>query len=153
MHKKNFLTLTQLNEAWFSAFSSSIQGLQTPPKLSGLAFGSTGWFLGDTIVSLYCSNQCNMLAKTALSFFAWFTYSQGSSSMLNKQGPSLLVHWGVIFGRTPHVTAAFFKVADTSDARFRLSSSPGGLYHPLHAEALKAKEKKRAIDITGRWYI
>ena len=62
--------------------------------------------------------------------------------MLNKQGPSLIVHCGVIFGRTPHVTAAFFKVEDTSDARFRLSSSPGGPYHPFQAKALKAKENE-----------
>ena len=62
-------------------------------------------------------------------FLAWFTYSQGSSKTLNKQGPSLLVHSGGVLGGSPQVTTAFFKAAAPTEL-FEIST-PGGAYHPL----------------------
>ena len=63
-------------------------------------------------------------------FLAWFTYSQGSSLTLNKQGPSSLVHSGGELGGLPQVTTAFFKAAAALTELFEIST-PGGAYHPL----------------------
>ena len=80
-----------------------------------------------------------MLAKTSGSSLALLTYSQGSSSMLNKHGPASFVHSGGELGGLPHVTTAFFKAGVPLTKR-EVSSDPGGAYHPFHCDPLKEKE-------------
>ena len=120
-------TLTSL--ALYAGFLPR-HGVQTPLKFLGSAAGSSGRFLGFTIVCLYFSSQFNMVPTTSGFFEARLTYSQGSSSRLNKQGPASWVHWQGTLGGLPHVTTAFLRV--WGRGAFCRSSTPGGAYQPLH---------------------
>ena len=71
-----------------------------------------------------------MVPTTSGFFEARLTYSQGSSSRLNKQGPASWVHWQGTLGGLPHVTTAFLRV--WGRGAFCRSSTPGGAYQPLH---------------------
>ena len=64
---------------------------------------------------------------------ARLVYSHGSSSMLNRHGPSPWPHFAGLAGRGPHVTTAFLRVGKVS-VKLRccrgFSSRPGGGYQP-----------------------
>ena len=74
-----------------------------------------------------------MWLSTSVSFCAKLVYSQGSSSMLKRQGPSVLPHCAGSAGGGPHVTTAFLSVGwvlETLRGRCAFSSKPGGGYQP-----------------------
>ena len=74
-----------------------------------------------------------MLLSTSVSFWAKLVYSQGSSKMMKREGPSFLLHFAGSSGGRPHVTTAFLRVGwvvEILHGRCAFSSTPGGGYHP-----------------------
>ena len=74
-----------------------------------------------------------MWLSTSVSFCAKLVYSQGSSSMLKRQGPSPTPHFAGSAGGGPHLTTAFLRVGwvlETLRGCCGSFSKPGGGYHP-----------------------
>ena len=63
------------------------------------------------MVFLNSSSHCSIRFRTSGLFFAWLTYSQGSFSTSNKQGPASFVQLTGGLGGLVHVTTAFFNAA------------------------------------------
>ena len=74
-----------------------------------------------------------MCLSTSVSFCAKLVYSQGSSSMLKRHGPSFLPHFAGSAGGGPHFTTAFLRVGwvlEILRGCCAFCSKPGGGYHP-----------------------
>ena len=121
------------NYLQFLLVFSSHHAVHRPLWYLGLELESYGLFLMGTIVPLYFSSSCRSISSTTVSLSARLVYSHGSSSILNRHGPSFRLHFAVWAGRGPHVTTAFFRVERVSERLRRccgLCSMPGGGYQP-----------------------
>ena len=127
-----FSGLTHYSSQFSFGFSSH-HAVHKPLWYLGLAFSSHGLFLFGTMVAFCASSIFSIKSSTFVSFRAKLIYSQGSSSMLKRQGPSLTPHSAGSGGGGPHVTTAFLRVGwvlDTLRGCCAFFSKPGGGYHP-----------------------
>ena len=132
LHTYFFLGLTHYSPQFSFGFSSH-HAVHTPPWYLGSAFSSNGLFRIGTIVVLCASSIPSIKSSMFVSIRAKLVYSQGSSSMLKRQGPSLTPHFAGSVGGGPHVTTAFLRVGrvlETLRGCCLSSSKPGGGYHP-----------------------
>lgn len=126
----------------------SSHATHAPPWYLGLALGSLGLFLGGTLDFLYPSSLASSCCTMSSCWLARFTYSQGSCSILNKQGPVSFVQSGGELGGLSQVTTAFFSVLlETFDCSY-----PGGGYQPFQAFPAKTKVNDATLhDETGKF--